>query len=136
MNYDYAKIAKEVIQAVGGSENIKSAAHCATRLRLIVAHRSLADNEKAGEIDAVKGTFFTAGQYQIIFGTGHVNRVYEQITQLGIAETTASEAKEAKMDGKNQVHKSHSYLWRCFCTCYTCPGSNRSVSRFKRRIAQ
>ncbi len=106
MNYDYAKIAKEVIQAVGGSENIKSAAHCATRLRLIVADRSLADDEKVGEIDAVKGTFFTAGQYQIIFGTGHVNRVYEQIVQLGIAETTASEAKEAKMDGKNQVQKA------------------------------
>lgn len=106
MNYDYAKIAKEVIQAVGGAENIKSAAHCATRLRLIVADRSLADDEKVGEIDAVKGTFFTAGQYQIIFGTGHVNRVYEQITQLGIAETTASEAKEAKMDGKNKVQKA------------------------------
>ena len=106
MNYDYAKIAKEVIQAVGGAENIKSAAHCATRLRLIVADRSLADDEKVGEIDAVKGTFFTAGQYQIIFGTGHVNRVYEQITQLGIAETTASEAKEAKMDGKNQLQKA------------------------------
>ncbi len=106
MSYDYAKIAKEVIQAVGGAENIKSAAHCATRLRLIVADRSLADDEKVGEIDAVKGTFFTAGQYQIIFGTGHVNRVYEQITQLGIAETTASEAKEAKMDGKNQLQKA------------------------------
>lgn len=106
MNYDYAKIAKEVIQAVGGSANIKSAAHCATRLRLIVADRALADDEKVGEIDAVKGTFFTAGQYQIIFGTGHVNRVYEQIIQLGIAETTASEAKEAKMDGKNQVQKA------------------------------
>ncbi len=88
MNYDYAKIAKEVIQAVGGSENIRSAAHCATRLRLIVADRSLADDEK------------------IIFGTGHVNRVYEQITKLGIAETTASEAKEAKMDGKNQLQKA------------------------------
>ena len=106
MSYDYAKIAKEVIQAVGGAENIKSAAHCATRLRLIVADRSLADDEKVGEIDAVKGTFFTAGQYQIIFGTGHVNRVYEQIIQLGIAETTASEAKEAKMDGKNQLQKA------------------------------
>ena len=106
MNYDYAKIAKEVIQAVGGPQNIKSAAHCATRLRLIVADRSLADDEKVGEIDAVKGTFLTAGQYQIIFGTGHVNRVYEQIIQLGIAETTASEAKEAKMDGKNKVQKA------------------------------
>ena len=101
MNYDYAKIAREV----GGAENIRSAAHCATRLRLIVADRSKADDEKVGEIDAVKGTFFTAGQYQIIFGTGHVNRVYEQITKLGIAETTASEAKEAKMEGKNTSPK-------------------------------
>ena len=106
MTYDYAKIAREVIEAVGGPENIRSAAHCATRLRLIVADRSKADDEKVGEIDAVKGTFFTAGQYQIIFGTGHVNRVYEQITQLGIAETTASEAKEAKMEGKNQIQKA------------------------------
>lgn len=106
MNYDYAKIAREVIAAVGGPENIRSAAHCATRLRLIVADRAKADDEKVGEIDAVKGTFFTAGQYQIIFGTGHVNRVYEQITQLGIAETTASEAKEAKMEGKNRVQKA------------------------------
>lgn len=106
MNYDYAKIAREVIEAVGGPENIRSAAHCATRLRLIVADRAKADDEKVGEIDAVKGTFFTAGQYQIIFGTGHVNRVYEQITQLGIAETTASEAKEAKMEGKNQIQKA------------------------------
>ncbi len=106
MNYDYGKIAREVIAAVGGPENIRSAAHCATRLRLIVADRSKADDEKVGEIDAVKGTFFTAGQYQIIFGTGHVNRVYEQITQLGIAETTASEAKEAKMEGKNKIQKA------------------------------
>ncbi len=106
MTYDYAKIAREVIEAAGGPENIRSAAHCATRLRLIVADRAKADDEKVGEIDAVKGTFFTAGQYQIIFGTGHVNRVYEQITQLGIAETTASEAKEAKMEGKNQVQKA------------------------------
>ncbi len=106
MNYDYAKIAREVIAAVGGPENIRSAAHCATRLRLIVADRAKADDERVGEIDAVKGTFYTAGQYQIIFGTGHVNRVYEQITQLGIAETTASEAKEAKMEGKNRVQKA------------------------------
>ena len=106
MNYDYAKIAREVIAAVGGAGNIRSAAHCATRLRLIVADREKADDDKVGEIDAVKGTFFTAGQYQIIFGTGHVNRVYEQIVQLGIAETTASEAKEAKMEGKNKLQKA------------------------------
>ena len=63
MSYDYARIAKEVIQAVGGPENIRSATHCATRLRLIVADRAKADDEKVGEIEGVKGTFFTAGQY-------------------------------------------------------------------------
>lgn len=50
MNYDYAKIAKEVIQAVGGSENIKSAAHCATRLRLIVMNRSWLTMKKLAKL--------------------------------------------------------------------------------------
>ncbi len=113
MTYDYAKIAKEVIAAVGGAENIRSAAHCATRLRLIVADRGKADDEKVGEIDAVKGTFFTAGQYQIIFGTGHVNRVYEQIVQLGVAETTASEAKRPKWRAKTSCKRPSAPLATC-----------------------
>lgn len=79
---------------------------CAHRLRLIVVDKEKIDEKGMGDIEGVKGTFFTAGQFQIIFGTGHVNRVYEEVTKLGINETTESEAKEAKMDGKNRLQKA------------------------------
>ncbi len=106
MSYNYSQIAKDVIEYVGGQQNIKSVAHCATRLRLIVADKEVINEEAIGNIEGAKGTFFTAGQFQIIFGTGHVNRVYEEVLKLGISETTASEAKEAKMDGKNKLQKA------------------------------
>lgn len=106
MSYNYHQIAKEVIKCVGGQKNIKSVAHCATRLRIIVADKETIDEKAIGSIEGVKGTFFTAGQFQIILGTGHVNRVYEEVVKLGINETTASEVKEAKMDGKNKVQKA------------------------------
>ena len=75
MSYNYHQIAKEVIKCVGGQKNIKSVAHCATRLRIIVADKETIDEKAIGSIEGVKGTFFTAGQFQIILGTGHVNRV-------------------------------------------------------------
>ena len=106
MSYNYSKIAEDVIKCIGGRENIKSVAHCATRLRIIVVDKEIIDEEGIGNIEGAKGTFFTAGQFQIIFGTGHVNRVYEEVLKHGISETTASEAKEAKMDGKNQLQKA------------------------------
>ena len=73
MATNYKAIAKEIIEIVGGAENIISAAHCATRLRLIVKDKELIDDKKIEAIDIVKGCFFTAGQYQIILGTGIVN---------------------------------------------------------------
>ena len=106
MGYNYKQIAESVVKCIGGQKNIKSVQHCATRLRLIVVDKEKIDEKGMGDIEGVKGTFFTAGQFQIIFGTGHVNRVYEEVTKLGINETTESEAKEAKMDGKNRLQKA------------------------------
>lgn len=106
MAYDYKKIAKSVIKAVGGYKNIKSAQHCATRLRLIVDDREKINEEEVGKIEGVKGTFFTGGQYQIIFGTGHVNRVFSEVIKLGVGETTVAEAKKAKLTGKNKFQKA------------------------------
>ncbi|EOH91099.1 sucrose-specific PTS transporter subunit IIBC [Enterococcus pallens] len=94
MTQEYEKIGKAVIDAVGGQENIISMAHCATRLRLIVKDREAIDDEKVDTIDKAKGHFFTSGQYQIIFGTGTVNRVYEAIESLGVSATSKSELKE------------------------------------------
>ena len=69
-------VAKEILEHIGGKDNIKSIEHCATRLRLILKDKEKI-NEKAIEaIDGVKGQFFAAAQYQIILGTGFVNKVY------------------------------------------------------------
>lgn len=95
-----ARIAREVIDAVGGKENIHSVAHCATRLRIMVNDKEKIDESRIEEIDKVKGAFFNSGQYQIIFGTGTVNKIYEEVAAAGLAETSASEMKqEAKAQG-------------------------------------
>ncbi len=83
MAKNYEEIAKEVVEAVGGRENIRSFAHCATRLRIMVNDENKIDKEKVDNIEKVKGTMFTSGQYQIIFGTGTVNKVFEAVQGLG-----------------------------------------------------
>lgn len=88
------RIAEEVIEAVGGRENISSVAHCATRLRIMVNDKELIDQKKVEGIQKVKGAFFNSGQYQIIFGTGTVNRVYEEVAGLGLATMNASDQKK------------------------------------------
>lgn len=94
MTQQYDVIAQDVIDAVGGKENIISLAHCATRLRLVIKDRKIIDDEKVNNIDKAKGHFFTSGQYQIIFGTGTVNRVYEAIEAAGVSGTSKAELKE------------------------------------------
>ncbi|WP_062352499.1 sucrose-specific PTS transporter subunit IIBC [Bacillus kwashiorkori] len=93
-------IAKSVLEAVGGQENIVSVAHCATRLRIMVKDKEKIDQEKVENTDKVKGAFFNSGQYQIIFGTGTVNRIYDEVIKLGVSGTTkAEQSKEAVKSG-------------------------------------
>ncbi len=73
---DFEQISRSLLPLLGGKENIASAAHCATRLRLVLVDDALADQQAIGKIDGVKGCFRNAGQMQIIFGTGVVNKVY------------------------------------------------------------
>lgn len=94
------EIAKQVIEAVGGKENIASFAHCATRLRIMVHEQEKIDQSRVEGIDKVKGAFFNSGQFQIIFGTGTVNRIYEEVEKLGVSGTTKDEMKAmAKKQG-------------------------------------
>ena len=67
---DYRKAAQDVYESIGGKENIISAAHCATRLRLVIADNDKCDKDAVENIEGVKGVFFASGQLQIIFGTG------------------------------------------------------------------
>lgn len=92
---DYRKSAEQVIEKIGGRENIVSAAHCATRLRLVVADNNIIKKEDIEEIDGVKGCFIASGQLQVIFGTGTVDKVYDEFIQLaGISVASASEVKQ------------------------------------------
>lgn len=99
---DYVKAAKETIAAIGGRENIISAAHCATRLRLVIADNAKCSKEKLEETEGVKGVFEAAGQLQIIFGTGTVNKVYEEfIREAGITGASKEEVKQAAAQKQN-----------------------------------
>lgn len=91
---DYRKTAEEIYQYVGGKENIVSAAHCATRLRLVIGDNTKCSKEALEDVEGVKGVFEAAGQLQIILGTGTVNKVYDQF--LAIAGITAASKEEVK----------------------------------------
>lgn len=95
---DYAKIASQLIENVGGKQNIKSVQHCATRLRLQLKNNDLRNEEAVSDIEGVKGVFLTQSQFQIIFGSGLVNLVCDEVQkQLGIAvDTSADDEKEEK----------------------------------------
>ena len=99
---DYRKTAQEILDKVGGSKNIVSAAHCATRLRLVIADNSKADKTAIENVDGVKGVFEASGQLQIILGTGTVNKVFDEfISMAGITASSKAEAKEAAAQKQN-----------------------------------
>ena len=93
---DHKHAAQQVLDCIGGRENIVSAAHCATRLRLVIADNSRVRKNELENAEGVKGVFEAQGQLQIIFGTGTVNRVYDQFLQLaGIEGSSKQQVKQA-----------------------------------------
>lgn len=99
MATDYKKIGEDIL-AVVGEGNILSITHCATRLRLEVKDRMLIEDQEIEKIDQVKGVFFNAGQYQIILGTGIVNKVYESIIQNNsVFQDKVTNLEEIKKEG-------------------------------------
>lgn len=103
---DYRKTAREIYEHVGKKENIISAAHCATRLRLVIADNEKADKDAVENIDGVKGVFFAQGQMQIILGTGVVNRVYDEFIQIaGISESSKEELKQVAASRANPFQR-------------------------------
>ena len=99
---DYRKTAQDILDHVGGSKNIASAAHCATRLRLVIADNKKVSKEALENIDGVKGGFEASGQLQIILGTGTVNKVFAEFIDIaGITASSKAEAKEAAAEKQN-----------------------------------
>ena len=96
MALDYRKCAEEIFSHLGGKDNIASAAHCATRLRLVIVDNSKVDVKAIENVDGVKGVFESNGQLQIIIGTGTVNKVYDEFLAItGLSAATKEEAKAA-----------------------------------------
>ena len=94
------EIAKKVIDALGGRENVNSVAHCATRLRVMVKDEGKINKEVIENLDKVQGAFFNSGQYQIIFGTGTVNKMYDEVVALGLPTSSKEDMKaEAAKQG-------------------------------------
>lgn len=94
---DYAKIASQVIELSGGKGNIRSVAHCATRLRLQLRNNDLRNEEAISDVEGVKGVFLTQSQFQIIFGAGLVNLICDEVQkQLGTVQESREEEPEEK----------------------------------------
>ncbi len=94
MALNYRKCAEEIFANLGGKENIISAAHCATRLRLVIADNSKVNSKALEDVEGVKGMFESNGQLQLIIGTGTVNKVYDEF--LAVTGLTAASKADVK----------------------------------------
>jgi PTS system sucrose-specific IIC component len=116
---DYKKTAQEILNYVGGSKNIISAAH-ATRLRLVIADNKKADKGALENVDGVKGVFEASGQLQIILGTGTVNKVFDQFIEIaGVTASSKAEAKEAAVQKQNWFMRAIKLLGD-ICSDHSC----------------
>lgn len=105
---DYKKTAELILKEMGGKENLVSVAHCATRLRIVIASNEKANKTALENIDGVKGVFFASGQLQLIIGTGTVNKVYDEFMKLTGAEQVSKEEvkkQAAEHDNSNKFKK-------------------------------
>ena len=93
---DYNKCAAQILDAIGGKDNLASAAHCATRLRLVIADNEKVKKSVLENIDGVKGVFEAQGQLQVIIGTGTVNKVYDEFIKIaGVEAASKDDVKKA-----------------------------------------
>lgn len=91
------ELAAKIVELVGGKENIVSVRHCATRLRIMVSDKEKIRTKEVENLDKVKGSFFNSGQYQIILGTGLVNRIYDETVKI-TGNADSGEATEEKKE--------------------------------------
>ena len=96
MALDYRKCAEQITANIGGGSNVISAAHCATRLRLVIADNSKVNKAALENVDGVKGMFESNGQLQLIIGTGTVNKVYDEFLAVtGVSAASKDDVKKA-----------------------------------------
>lgn len=104
---DIRKQTEEIVQALGGKENVSAATHCVTRLRLALHDESKVDQEALESIDVVKGSFSTNGQFQVVIGQGTVNKVYKEFVDItGVGEASKDEVKKAAESNLNPLQRA------------------------------
>lgn len=102
MKPNYRQIAEQIIENIGGKENVEQAAHCVTRLRLTLKNQELVDQDALLEVPLVKGAFLNAGVYQIVIGAGDVDRVYAEFIQLTGLQATTHRRRQVVRSGKDE----------------------------------
>lgn len=103
---NHKKIAEKILLAIGGKGNVAAAAHCSTRLRLVLKDEGSIDQAQLDGMDEVKGTFSTSGQYQIILGAGIVNEIYKELAKLtGLSDMTTKDVTEAGTKKLNPLQR-------------------------------
>ncbi|MGA4514833.1 sucrose PTS system EIIBCA or EIIBC component [Staphylococcus caledonicus] len=103
---NYKQSAEDILHAIGGEENLDAMAHCATRLRLVLNDESKVDEERLANMDVVKGTFSTGGQYQIIIGSGTVNKVFNELEKItGKEASTTANVKDKSSKNMNPLQR-------------------------------
>ncbi len=115
MAAEHEQAAREILAAIGGAGNVVSAAHCATRLRLVIADDSKVNMDAVEDCTLAKGNFQAAGQLQVIYGTGTVNKVFEEFCKQGnIAAGSTDDAKAAAAAKGNIIQRATKALGDVF----------------------
>ncbi len=103
---DVNKLARDIIENIGGKGNIKFVEHCATRLRFILKDKNKIDHKAVENINGVKGEFFSSSQYQIVLGTGVVNKVYNSVLkEIGDMDNKENDKTREIYNDMNLVQK-------------------------------
>ncbi|NJP36631.1 PTS system trehalose-specific EIIBC component [Alkalicoccus luteus] len=103
----YEQQVRDILEAIGGEENVEKATHCVTRLRFALKDEDLVDEEKLEAIDIVKGSFSTNGQFQVIIGQGTVDQVYrDMMAMTDIGEASKSDVKDASAQKMNPFQRA------------------------------
>ncbi|MBR3313296.1 MAG: PTS glucose transporter subunit IIA [Atopobiaceae bacterium] len=115
MAAEHEQAAREILAAIGGADNVVSAAHCATRLRLVIADDSKVDMDAVEDCTLAKGNFQAAGQLQVIYGTGTVNKVFDEFCKQGnISVGSTDDAKAAAAAKGNPIQRATKALGDVF----------------------
>ena len=111
MALDHKKAAEEILAAVGGKENIVSAAHCATRVRFVIADDEKVDKDAIEKAEGAKGSFSASGQLQVIYGTGTVDKVFDELTKIAdIEAATTDDLKQTVASKGNLFQRAKALL--------------------------